>query len=635
MKKKILSIEHLSPSLLTDHISSPKNVPYKSPFTRNKPKSEHHTKVFSFTNTKCSITNPTVVCPGSDKCPNIERIKHLKYKIKKLKKTNEQLTNMNNSLLTMLSHKDTIYKQILNDNLKLKSHLSLQSPSHKSKPIKGVLISSHSKKHKLLLKPATSLSTTQTNHSSSLNISTHNNNNNNNVVVVVPSHRTCNSIHTPPKPQIEHTALPSSYTLTHYDKLSILSRQIKQPSSLSSPSSSSNISFLSATPQQLKQMSLNPIITQLKVLSQFEETFKSNICAIPNENLFLYCETLQSLTTDYTCLLKLITRVKAFLQSSINLVESVLLSDSTTVLINNTCAILNCERTSLFTYDKYTDSLVIGCAEGIKTNSITVPKDKGIVGYVFTHGEKVKIDDAYKDPRFNKEIDKKTNFITKNMLCYPLKDKNGNTFGAIQSINKRNGHFDIDDLALMDIFSQQASAILQNRVNMHENVTLVSKMKVLCKFANEITGMKSKGRVTKTSEECLQMLFYSCNNRLMFVNKELNVVEHYVEEEDNNDNSKETFNLMGVVGYVCKHKEKHVCTSVKKCKHYNNLVDLTSSDCLITVPIVNDVNDVIAIVQSVFSGNINEQSGTITNTELMLLELYEKCILSWYKANYI
>ena len=628
MKKKLLSKEHLSPSLLTDYLSSQKSIPFISPSTRNKPRTEHHTKVFSFTNTKCSTTNPSIACPGNDKCPNIERIKHLKHKIQKLKKTNEQLTNMNTSLLTVLSHKDSIYKQLLNDNLKMKSHLSFNSPT------KGVLISSHSKKRKLLFNPTTSVSTTHPNHSSTLNISTHNHNNNNvNNVVVVPSHRTCHSITTPPKHQQQQQQQP----LTHYDKLSILSRQLKQQqqqpsSSLTSPSSSSssNISFLSATPAQLHQMSLNPIITQLNILSQFEETFKSNINAIPNENLFLYCETLQSLTTDYTSLLKLITRVKAFLQSSINLVESVLLSDSTTALINNTCAILNCERTSLFTYDKFTDSLVIGSAEGVKTHSITVPKNKGIVGYVFTHGEKVKIDDVYKDPRFNKEIDKKTNFITKNMLCYPLKDKNGNTFGAIQSINKRNGHFDIDDLALMDIFSQQASAILQNRVNMHENVALVSKMKVLCKFANEIMGMKSKGKVTKVSEECLQVLFYSCNNRVMFVDRKVNVVEYYNEDEE-----KETFNMMGVVGYVCMHKEMHVCTSVKKCQHYNNLVDLNSCDCLITVPIINEANEVVAVVQSVFCGNVNEQNGNIATTEIMLIELYVKCILSWYKANYI
>jgi hypothetical protein len=619
MKKKLLSKEQLSPSLLTDYLSSPKNIPFISPSTRNKPRTEHHTKVFSFTNTKCnSTTNPSIACPGSDKCPNIERIKHLQHKIQKLKKTNEQLTNMNTSLLTILSHKDSIYKQLLNDNLKMKSHLSFNSPT------KGVLISSHSKKRKLLLNPTSSLSST-------LNISTHHYHNNNNVnnVVVVPSHRTCHSITTPPKHHHQHQ---QQQPLTHYDKLSIRSRQLKQQQQQQQPSSSSssNISFLSATPAQLHQMSLNPIITQLNIISQFEETFKSNITAIPNENLFLYCETLQSLTTDYTSLLKLITRVKAFLQSSINLVESVLLSDSTTALINNTCAILNCERTSLFTYDKFTDSLVIGSAEGVKTPSITVPKDKGIVGYVFTHGEKVKIDDVYKDPRFNKEIDKKTNFITKNMLCYPLKDKNGNTFGAIQSINKRNGHFDIDDLALMDIFSQQASAILQNRVNMHENVTLISKMKVLCKFANEIMGMKSKGKVTKVSEECLQMLFYSCNNKVMFVNRKVNVVEYY-----NEDDEKETFNMMGVVGYVCIHKEMHVCTSVKKCQHYNNLVDLNSCDCLITVPIMNEANEVVAVMQSVFCGNVNEQNGNIANTEIMLIELYVKCILSWYKANYI
>ena len=61
--------------------------------------------------------------------------------------------------------------------------------------------------------------------------------------------------------------------------------------------------------------------------------------------------------------------------------------------------------------------LIVHSAEGLKKNQIKVPKDKGIVGHVFMNKEKLKIDDAYQDVRFNKEIDKKTGFRTKNILC--------------------------------------------------------------------------------------------------------------------------------------------------------------------------------------------------------------------------
>ena len=236
----------------------------------------------------------------------------------------------------------------------------------------------------------------------------------------------------------------------------------------------------------LNQMSSNPILKELYNLAQQDDTFLEELNNIPKQKIILFCDVISSVTKEYQELIKLISRVKAFLKSSINLVDSVLLEDSTMVLINNTCNILNCERASLFIYDRFTDMLVLNTAEGLKKNEIKVPKDKGIVGSVFISGEKLKIDDAYHDVRFNKDVDKKTNFRTRNILCYPLKDKDGDTFGAIQAINKANGPFDTDDLELMEIFSAQASAILKNMMNMGETTTLISKMKILVQFSNEM-----------------------------------------------------------------------------------------------------------------------------------------------------
>ena len=55
------------------------------------------------------------------------------------------------------------------------------------------------------------------------------------------------------------------------------------------------------------------------------------------------------------------------------------------------------------------------------------------------HGKKkIRIEDSYTDPRFNKDIDVKTNYRTKSILCYPLVDNDGKCFGVIETINKFN-----------------------------------------------------------------------------------------------------------------------------------------------------------------------------------------------------
>lgn len=40
------------------------------------------------------------------------------------------------------------------------------------------------------------------------------------------------------------------------------------------------------------------------------------------------------------------------------------------------------------------------------------------------------------DPRFNKDIDKKTGYHTKNILCMPILDNDGEVVGVAQIVNK-------------------------------------------------------------------------------------------------------------------------------------------------------------------------------------------------------
>ncbi|CAG7733848.1 unnamed protein product [Allacma fusca] len=74
-----------------------------------------------------------------------------------------------------------------------------------------------------------------------------------------------------------------------------------------------------------------------------------------------------------------------------------------------------------------------------KKEEIRIPWGSGIVGYVAESGETLNIPDAYKDCRFNQEVDAKTGYRTKSLLCMAIKDKRGEVLGVAQVINKRNG----------------------------------------------------------------------------------------------------------------------------------------------------------------------------------------------------
>lgn len=62
----------------------------------------------------------------------------------------------------------------------------------------------------------------------------------------------------------------------------------------------------------------------------------------------------------------------------------------------------------------------------IKRNmKIRFGKERGIAGAVARTGIHLNIKDAYNDPRFNKEVDFKTGFITRSILCVPIMGVDG------------------------------------------------------------------------------------------------------------------------------------------------------------------------------------------------------------------
>lgn len=111
---------------------------------------------------------------------------------------------------------------------------------------------------------------------------------------------------------------------------------------------------------------------------------------------------------------------------------------------------LSADRCSIFLYDKNTNELYSRIAAGVKNQEIRFPANLGLAGYVFITGEIVKIDDAYNDPLFNKVIDEKTGYKTKNILCIPIRDSNQEIIGVFEVINKLNEEsFTDNDIELL------------------------------------------------------------------------------------------------------------------------------------------------------------------------------------------
>ena len=81
----------------------------------------------------------------------------------------------------------------------------------------------------------------------------------------------------------------------------------------------------------------------------------------------------------------------------------------------------------------------------------------------------VNIPDAYADARFNREVDKRTGYRTRSILCVPIPDSAGNTVAVAQLLNKcGRDAFDEKDEATLRDFAGSMGVILESWSAMQE-----------------------------------------------------------------------------------------------------------------------------------------------------------------------
>jgi adenylate cyclase len=145
-------------------------------------------------------------------------------------------------------------------------------------------------------------------------------------------------------------------------------------------------------------------------------------------------------------------------------------------LMKKSSQVMNADRGTLFLIDFGTRELWSKIAEGTGLNEIRFPMELGIAGYVATKGELVNIPDAYQDSRFNKDIDLKTGYRTRTILCTPIRNDVGKIIGVLQVLNKKEGIFDERDEKLINSFATQLGKVLKSSQFLVNLITIMEQM---------------------------------------------------------------------------------------------------------------------------------------------------------------
>jgi sigma-B regulation protein RsbU (phosphoserine phosphatase) len=133
-----------------------------------------------------------------------------------------------------------------------------------------------------------------------------------------------------------------------------------------------------------------------------------------------------------------------------------------TIIVEAALSIVDGSGGTLYLIDESRQELWSKVLKGLELVEIRLPIGKGIAGYVAATGDVQNISDAYLDARFNPEIDEKTGFRTKTILCVAMRNKDKKTIGVLQLVNKTTGQFTADDASFIEALSIHAAIAIEN-----------------------------------------------------------------------------------------------------------------------------------------------------------------------------
>lgn len=157
------------------------------------------------------------------------------------------------------------------------------------------------------------------------------------------------------------------------------------------------------------------------------------------------------------------------------------------LIVNQISELMQTETCSVFLYDAAADELWSMISKDHLSHQIRISSQCGIAGWVFRNRTPQIVNNPYDDPRFFAGVDKKTGFRTRGILCIPLVNRQKACIGTLQTLNKKNGAFNEQDLDLLLSASHYVTVALENAKHCEDQKAMEEvKQKVIHHVSHEL-----------------------------------------------------------------------------------------------------------------------------------------------------
>ncbi len=201
--------------------------------------------------------------------------------------------------------------------------------------------------------------------------------------------------------------------------------------------------------------------------------------------------------------------VSALLKAISSLEQSLDLEKTLQSVMEEARQLMQADRSTLWLIDEDSGELwsKVKSGDGKSLVELRIPSNTGIAGHVATTGESLNIPDAYQDPRFSPDADKRTGYRTRNILCMPVFDSGGKLIAVTQLINKAQGTFTTSDESFMRAFNIQAGVALEN-AKLFEDVLVEKQYQkdILQSLSDAVVSTDMEGRVVTINDAALELL---------------------------------------------------------------------------------------------------------------------------------
>ncbi len=213
-----------------------------------------------------------------------------------------------------------------------------------------------------------------------------------------------------------------------------------------------------------------------------------------------------------------IAKMSALMEASIIINSTRNLEELLKIIMQSAEKVMQAEASSVFLIDHEKNELYFEIATGPKESEvkkIRLKMGEGIAGWVAYTGESLLVPDVQKDPRFAKRVDAQTQFITRSVICVPLKVRN-QIIGVVQVLNKiGRDTFSKSEIKFLEALASQAAIAIEN-ANLYEHLE---------ERAEQLNKELKEANVNLSIEKLrIESIVQSMEDSVLAINKDSQVV---------------------------------------------------------------------------------------------------------------